>query len=132
MSRKVFMFLLVAAASTMLGCWSHSFTYSDKAPGGEQEVGRTFLIMGLIADDPLMAYELCPSGVQGVETVHTFVDMFLTCLTAQLYTPNTVRVTCASGAAHNFYLDANEDVVAQQSFDEEGTLVAEHIKSDVL
>ena len=132
MSRKVLMVLLVAAMSTLVGCWSHSFSYADKTPAGEQEVGRTHLVFGLISDDPLMAYELCPSGVQGVHTQHTFGDMLLSCLTANIYTPNTVTVTCASGAAHNFYLDANDEVVAQQSFDENGTLVAENVKSDVL
>lgn len=133
MERNIFMITLLAAVMFMTGCFSTTFSYADRSPGRTDEVGRTFLIYGLInSNDPLPAYELCPEGVQSVETIHTFGDQLLGCLTIGIYTPNTVRVTCASGAAHNFYLDEDDEVVAQQSFDESGTLVSETVASDVL
>ena len=133
MKRSLTGILLLAAVTLVTGCFSTTFSYSNRAPGRTDEVGRTFLIRGLInSNDPLRAYDLCPEGVQSVETVHTFGDQFLGCLTIGIYTPNTVRVTCASGAAHNFYLDENDEVVAQQSFDEDGTLMSESVASDVL
>lgn len=114
-------------------CFSSTFQYSNKTPGRTEEVGRTFLIYGLVnSNEPLRAQDLCPEGVQGVETIHTFGNMFLACLTFQIYTPNTVRVTCQSGAAHNFYLNEDDAVVAQQSFDVEGNMIAETVHSDVL
>jgi hypothetical protein len=133
MKRSIAMILLLAAVTFVTGCFSTTFQYSNKSPSRTEEVGRTFLIRGLInMNDPLKANELCPEGVQAVEVVHTFGDQFLGCLTAGIYTPNTVRVTCAGGAAHNFYLDEEDEVVAQQSFDESGALVNESVSSDVL
>lgn len=133
MKRSIFMVLLLAAVTFVTGCFSTTFSYSDRAPGRTEEVGRTFLIYGLVnSNDPLNAFELCPEGVASVETIHTFGDQFLGCLTIGIYTPNTVRVSCQSGAAHNFYLDESDEVVAQQSYDEAGTLVSETVSSDVL
>lgn len=130
MKRHILLALLLSAAMLATGCFSTTFQYSSKAPaaGEPQEAGRAFLIRGLInLNDPLRAYDYCPSGVQSVETVHTFGDMFLGCLTAGIYSPNTVRVTCASGAAHNFYLDENDDVVAHQSVDASGNVLSEEL-----
>lgn len=133
MKRSTRMIMLLAAVALSTGCFSTTFSYTNKAPGRTEEVGRSFLIRGLIdLNDPLRAYELCPEGVQSVETIHTFGDGFLGCLTVGIYTPNTVRVTCAAGAAHNFYLDEQDEVVAQQSFDESGQLISESVASDVL
>lgn len=133
MKKTIGLVLMLASLTLLSGCFSTTFSYSNKAPGRTEEVGRTFLIRGLVnLNDPLRAYELCPEGVQAVETIHTFGDGFLGCLTAGIYSPNTVRVTCQSGAAHNFYLNESDEVVAQQSFDEEGTLVSESVASDVL
>lgn len=133
MKRSALLIVLVAAMTLASGCFSTTFQYSNKTPGRTEEVGRTFLIYGLVnSNDALKAYDLCPEGVQSVQTVHTFGDQFLGCLTIGIYTPNTVRVTCASGAAHNFYLDEDDNVVARQSYDESGTLVSETVASDVL
>lgn len=133
MKRSVCMIVLLAAVTFVTGCFSTTFSYTNKSPGRTEDVGRTFLIRGLVdLNDPLRAYELCPEGVQSVQTVHTFGDGFLGCITAGIYTPNTVRVTCAAGSAHNFYLNESDEVVAQQSFDETGTMVSETVASDIL
>ncbi len=133
MKRSITGIPLLAAVTMLTGCFSTTFSYSNRAPGRTDEVGRTFLIRGLVnSNDPLRAYDLCPEGVSGVEVIHTFGDQFLGCLTIGIYTPNTVRVTCQSGAAHNFYLDANDDVIAHSSFDESGELLNESLVSDVL
>lgn len=133
MKRSITGILLLAAVTFVTGCYSTTFSYSNRSPGRTDEVGRTFLIAGLInSNDPLRAYDLCPEGVASVEVIHTFGDQFLGCLTLSIYTPNTVRVTCQSGAAHNFYLDESDEVVAQQSFDDNGELLNESVASDVL
>lgn len=133
MNRSISGILLLVAVTFLTGCFSTTFSYSNRSPGRTDEVGRTFLIRGLInSNDPLRAYDLCPEGVASVEVIHTFGDQFLGCLTIGIYTPNTVRVTCQSGAAHNFYLDDNDEVLASQSFDESGELLSESVASDVL
>ena len=134
MKRSVCTILLLAAAVTLLaGCWKTTFVYNKGVPGRVEEVGRTFMLLGLIdRNDPLRAYELCPEGVKSVEKVHTFGDGLLTCLTLTIYSPNTIRVTCKGGAGHNFYLDEDDELIAQQRFDEDGSLVGEPITSDIL
>lgn len=133
MKRSVCMIVLLAAVTFITGCFSTTFSYTNRSPGRTEDVGRTFLIRGLVdLNDPLRAYELCPEGVQSVQTVHTFGDGFLGCITVGIYTPNTVRVTCAAGAAHNFYLNEEDEVVAHQTFDEAGTMVSETFSSDIL
>jgi hypothetical protein len=134
MKTKLSLAGLALMAMLASGCFSTTFAYSDTAPGPTtQEIGRTFLIYGLVnSNDPLRAYEVCPQGVQQIETVHTFGDGFLACLTIGIYTPNTVRVTCAGGTAHNFYLDEDDEVVAHQAFDESGALISESVPSDIL
>lgn len=132
MKRTACGFLLLAAATFLSGCYSTTFSYSNRAPGRLEEVNRTFLIRGLVnSNDPLRAYEVCPEGVASVEVVHTFVDSLLGCVTLQIYTPNTVRVTCQGGAAHDFYLDENDEVIAQQSYDH-GMSLDHTVASDVL
>ena len=58
--------------------WAHSFLYGLVPP--EQTDGRA----------------VCPSGVATVETEHSFLNSVAAALTWGIYTPMTIRVTCAS------------------------------------
>jgi hypothetical protein len=127
--------LLIGVATLLAGCFATTFTYSNRAPARMKTEDRTFFLRGAInANEPIRAYEVCPEGVASVEVIHTFVDSALGCVTLWIYHPNTVRVTCQVGTAHNFYLNENDEVVARQSFDEEGNLLTETVtvSSDVL
>ena len=135
MKAKVLAVLLLLLFAGLTGCMRNTFEYTDRAPGQIIEEGRTFYIAGLIDgnDGPVRAHELCPNGVQAVETIHTVGNMCIGCVTLSIYTPNTVRVTCASGAAHNFYLDENDEVVAHETVDAQtGEVVSRSMRSDIL
>lgn len=133
MKRMMTGVVLLAAVTFLTGCFSTTFSYSNRAPGRTEDVNRTFLIRGVVnSNDPLRAFEVCPEGVASVEVVHTFVDGLLGCVTLQIYTPNTVRVTCQGGVAHDFYLDENDEVIAQQSYDSGVSPIDHSIASDVL
>lgn len=124
---------LLVLLSGLTGCYRQTFVYPDRGTAAVQEVGVTHLIYGLVTSDPYVkAFEICPTGVAQVDTVVTFGDGFLGCLTAGIYTPNTVVVTCASGTGHNFYLDENDKVVAHEVLDEQGAVVDTRLVSDVL
>lgn len=115
MKAKVFSLLvLVVLLASLTGCYSNTFQYTNRNGAQEIETTRHFVVAGLFPLDkgPVVAHRMCPTGVQGVETVHTFVNLLLSAVTFNIYTPNTVRVTCSSGTAYNFYLDENEHVVA--------------------
>lgn len=131
--------LLIALMCLLIGsfgCLSNTFEYPDRDDDGRiMEEDRTFFIGGLIDgnDEPVQAHELCNGPVKSVETVHTFGDQCIGCITGNIYTPNTVNVTCAAGEAHNFYLDENDSVVGHEVYDtESGEVLESEVKSDYL
>lgn len=130
----LFIALLAIALSGLSGCLSNVFEYPDRqADGRVMEEGRAFYLFGLIDgnDGPVLAHELCNGPVKSVETVHTLGNMCISCVTLNIYAPNTVVVECASGEAHNFYLDENDSVVGHELIDSEtGEVLQSQMKSD--
>src|SRR5690554_6471125 len=138
MNRNVLMMVAMLALFFVgsTGCISNTFDYpSRQADGRVMEESRTFLIYGLVDrnDRPVVGHELCNGPVKSVETVHTFGNQCIGCITLSIYTPNTVRVTCATGTAHNFYLDEDDAVVGHEVVDEEtGEVVQREFESDFI
>lgn len=134
MKRVLLFATLLIAMTAMTGCFRTSFVYTDRGSASVTEESQKFLVFGLIGPDkPYRADKLCPSGVAGVETYGTFGNMCIGMCTLNIYTPRTVKVTCASGGAHNFYLDENDNVLAHEHIDAEtGQSVVEDFSSDVL
>ena len=66
-----------AASGQSTDIWAHSFVY------------------GLVPPSTVDAKAHCPNGVSKVETQMTFVQGVVAFLTASLYTPMTITVTCA-------------------------------------
>lgn len=129
--------LIVAAVLVLfggIGCMSHTFEYPDRdAQGPVMEESQVFYIGGLLGGgEPLDAAEMCGGPVESVETVSTIGNGCVGCLTLNIYTPNTVRVQCASGSAHDFYLDEDDTVVGYESYDESGEVVESEVSSDYL
>jgi Bor protein len=56
-------------------------------------------IFGLVAPSTTATAAQCPSGVAKVETKLSFLNGLVSTLTMSIYTPMTVRVTCAEGSA---------------------------------
>ena len=54
-------------------------------------------IYGLVPPSPVKAMSECPSGVSRVETQLSFVNQLVNILTLGIYTPMSIKVTCASG-----------------------------------
>jgi hypothetical protein len=54
-------------------------------------------ILGLVAPSPVETMSKCPSGVAKVETQLTFVNQLVAWITAYIYTPMSIKVTCAQG-----------------------------------
>ncbi|MFU8802861.1 MAG: Bor/Iss family lipoprotein [Bradymonadaceae bacterium] len=127
--------LLLLFVVGTVGCYGATFEYPDRQPGQVVDVSRTFYVAGLFDGNkrPVVAHEVCGGPVQSVQTVNTFGNMCLGCVTAQIYTPNTVRVTCAAGAVHNFYLDEDDVVVGHETVDaESGEVVQREFHSDLI
>lgn len=131
----MFAALLLLIAVGSVGCMRTTFEYPDRQPGQTVDVSRTFYVFGLIDGNkrPLVAHEVCGGPVQSVQTIHTLGNMCLGCITLNIYTPNTVRITCAAGSVHNFYLDEEDTVVGHEVVDgETGEVVQREFRSDVI
>ncbi|MBA2661511.1 MAG: hypothetical protein H0U74_04405 [Bradymonadaceae bacterium] len=127
--------LLLGTLTSLTACYSTTFQYPDRQPTRVVDVSRPFWIAGLINGEkrPVVAYELCGGAVKSVETFNSFGQVCLGVITLQIYTPNTVRITCASGSAHNFYLNDEDMVVAHEVVDSgSGEVVYRSMYSDIL
>lgn len=56
-------------------------------------------LWGLVANDEVDVRQSCPMGVATVETEQSFLNGLVGGLTLGIYTPQHVRITCASGSA---------------------------------
>ena len=128
--------LLAISLGGLMGCLSNTFDYPSRDSDGRiMEEGRSFLFFGLVDsnDGPLVAHQVCNGPVKSVETIHTLGNMCVGCLTLNIYTPNTVVVTCAAGTAHNFYLDEDDAVVGHEVIDvESGEIMESNFQADFI
>ena len=135
MKINVLVCALVCISLGAMGCMNNTFDYPDReADNRVVEERQTFYVGGLIGDDEMLnAHEMCNGPVKSVETMSTVVDTCIGCISFNIYTPNTVNVQCASGEAHNFYLDEDDSVVGHEVYDSEsGTVLQSEFKSDHL
>jgi len=54
-------------------------------------------LWGLVPPKPVSTLAQCPSGVSKVETQHSFLNMVVQALTGGIFTPMSIKATCASG-----------------------------------
>ena len=133
MKRAFLLAALLIAMTVLSGCYRTSFTYTDRGAAAVTEDSQKFFINGLVGPKkPFRADQLCPSGIAGVETYATFGNGCATMCTATIFSPRTVKVTCAAGGAHNFYLDENDNVLAHETITPDGETAVEDFTSDVL
>jgi Bor protein len=81
----------------VMGCY-HATVETGAAPS-EQVVERCCeagFLGGLIPPKAVQSEAACPNGVARVETSRSFSNVVFTVLTAGLYSPMSVRITCAS------------------------------------
>jgi hypothetical protein len=71
-------------------------------PAGTSTVQRPWtstFIFGLVPAKDINVMKECPNGVAVVETQQSFANGLVGLVTLGIYTPQDVRITCASGAA---------------------------------
>ena len=69
-----------------------------------------FFIYGLVGTEEVDLRSLCPSGVSSIHQKAGFGDICLSTVTAGIYTPRTVEITCAAGTAYQMDIDAEGKV----------------------
>lgn len=135
--KKVFLVALLAILiGGLTGCMRQTFDYPSRTTDGRQMAeSQTFYFNGLFdgTRGPVIAHQLCNGPVKSVETVNTIGNLCVTGITFTIYSPNTVRVTCAAGTAHNFYLDEDDTVVGHETVDlESGEILESNFQTDYL
>jgi len=54
-------------------------------------------LWGLVPPKPVSTMAQCPGGVSKVETKHSFLNMLVGGLTGGIFSPMSIKATCASG-----------------------------------
>jgi hypothetical protein len=89
---------LAAAAIVLSGCY-HAIIDTGLSPSTEviDQPWASGWVYGLVPPKPVETMAKCKSGVAKVETLHSFLNSLVGGLTFGIYTPMTIKVTCATG-----------------------------------
>jgi hypothetical protein len=112
----------VAFALLGSGCY-HATVDTGRAPSNVtiEKAWASGWIYGLVPPSTLETAQKAPSGVAKLETQLSFANQLVNFLTLGIYTPMSIKVTCASGGrADAPTVKAGEDKVA--SFEEAAEL----------
>ncbi len=93
----------------LAGCF-HATVYTG-LPGAGEKVSQPWahgFLFGLVAPSPVESANRCRGGVYKVETVHTFSNMLATLVTAGIYSPIRIDVTCVLIPRVSSFFDPNE------------------------
>jgi len=90
---------LVAATAALAATGCYTTTYKTATPGGGKthEESASYFIYGLVGDKTVNLSEICPEGVSEWKDYQSIGDSILGCITAGIYTPKSITVTCAGG-----------------------------------
>ena len=88
------------AASALLPACYHATVETGAAPSATvvEESFASSWVYGLVPPKTVEAASKCPNGVARVETQLSFVNQLVGALTFGIYTPMSIKVTCAAGA----------------------------------
>lgn len=89
---------LIGISFSSSGCY-HQQVVTGKTPSSTviENQWATSLVYGLVPPPIVETAQECPDGVARVETKISFLNGLVAALTASIYTPISVKVTCASG-----------------------------------
>jgi hypothetical protein len=106
---------MLLASFAMFGCY-HATIDTGLTPSTEviEQSFASCWIYGLVPPSPVSTMAKCTHGVAKVETQQSFVNGLVGIITAGIYTPMEIKVTCAAGSSsmipselHDIVLDTN-------------------------
>jgi Bor protein len=92
MKRTLFVLCLALPAVLAVGCMTTKVIDTSTQPGAVVELQAVHYMGGL--GEPVVKAD-CANGVHSIAQGKTFGNAVLSSLTLGIYTPQTVRVTCA-------------------------------------
>ena len=88
---------LALAATLMFAGACNKVTYvNPQVPRGgavHSETGH-FFIFGLVGEKTIPVYQMCPNGVAQIQSKASFLDLVLTLITINLYSPRSYEIEC--------------------------------------
>ena len=96
MIRRIFALALVVGLST--GCY-HATIETGATPSAQviEKPWASGWIYGLVPPSTVATAQQCANGVAKVETQLSFANQLVNILTGGIYTPMSIKVTCAQG-----------------------------------
>jgi hypothetical protein len=91
----------LAVGAFLLSACYHATIDTGRPPSSQvidQPWAKSF-VYGLVPPDVVETASKCPGGVSKVETVHSFLNELVGAITFGIFTPMTIRVTCAAGSS---------------------------------
>ena len=125
-------FLRVSLAFFLVGSAAachHATINTDLQPGSttiDQQWASSW-VFGLVPPKTVETASTCTNGVARVETVRSFVNGLVGILTFGIYTPMTIKVTCAAGGSASLENEGavKVEVEAEASAEEIGEAFSE-------
>jgi hypothetical protein len=117
---RVWIMVLLSVIVLSSGCY-HA-TIETGLPASDQVISKSFAscwIYGLIPPGVVQSASQCPNGVSKVETSLSFVNYIVSGLTCGIYTPMSIKVTCAEKSAVGFRSGQEEIVISQSNSQED-------------
>jgi hypothetical protein len=92
---------LAALSALLLSACFHQVVQTGRTPGSTviNKPWTSTFIFGLVPATEINTAAECPGGVATVETLRSFPNGLVGAITFGIYTPVTVKITCASGTA---------------------------------
>ena len=102
--------LLPVAALLVLAACYHATIDTGLSPSPEMinQPWASGWVYGLVAPKPVETMSQCKNGVSKVETMHSFLNSLVGGLTFGIYTPMTIKVTCAASGRASLPAGASE------------------------
>ncbi len=112
----------VVALLAATACY-HAVIDTGKPPSPQtiERPWATSLIYGLVPPPVVETASRCPNGVSRVETQLSFLNQLVAGITAGIYTPMSIKVTCAAAGStdqaalnHSVLIDRHADLTSQR------------------
>ncbi len=97
------------------GCY-HATIETGLTPSSEviEESSASGWLFGLVPPSTISTQAKCQHGVAKVETQQSFVNMLVRAITLNIYTPMTIKVTCAASST-SMINGRNPDLVVEEN-----------------
>lgn len=96
---RILKYSAIGLVVAITACY-HATIDTGRAPSPEviNEPWASGFVYGLVPPKTVETMARCPNGVSKVETFHSFLNSLVGGLTFGIFTPMTIKVTCAASA----------------------------------